>query len=80
MNLIETKNSAKKSNSIYHIIQTKFTINTKTPAIKYLNTNNVKAKLSSPPPPRINDRVTLHKRSDKVKAQRCIIDVYKTIS
>ena len=39
----------------------KHTINTKTPAIKYLNTNNVKAKISSPPP-QINDRVTLHKR------------------
>ena len=65
MNFIETKNSAKKATvyCIYHIIQTKLTINTKTPAIKYLNINNVKTKISSnPPPPRINDRVTLHKR------------------
>ena len=37
--------------NLFHIIQTKLTINTKTPAIKYLNTNNIKDKISSPPLP-----------------------------
>ena len=31
-------------------------------AIKYLNTDNVRTKISRPSPPQINDRETLHKR------------------
>ena len=47
---------SKKKQQYIHIIQTKLMINTKTPAIKYLNTNNVQAKICSPPPPPTNNR------------------------